>query len=52
MELTRLKSILDKVAPSYHLTYEPSDVSELKRQSSYFLELAVASIPIPTIRAT
>lgn len=30
MELTRLKSILDKVAPSYHLTYEPSDVTELK----------------------
>jgi len=30
MELTRLKEILDKVAPSYHLTYEPSDVTELK----------------------
>ena len=30
MELTRLKEILDKVASSYHLTYEPSDVTELK----------------------
>ena len=30
MELTKLKEILDKVAPSYHLTYEPSDVAELR----------------------
>ena len=30
MELTTLKGILDKAAPSYHLTYEPSDVMEQK----------------------
>lgn len=42
MELTRLKGILDKVAPSYHLTYEPSDVAELKTPIIIFSRVSSA----------
>lgn len=30
MQLTKLKSILDEVAPSYYLSFSPKDVEEIK----------------------
>ena len=30
MQLTKLKNILDEVAPSYYLSYSPKDVEEIK----------------------
>ena len=30
MQLTKLKSILDEVAPSYYLSFSPKDIEEIK----------------------
>ena len=30
MQLTKLKSILDEIAPSYYLSFSPKDVEEIK----------------------
>lgn len=40
MQLTRLKEILDSVAPSYYLTYQPSDVEEEKAPIIIFSKLS------------
>ena len=39
MQLTKLKSILDEVAPSYYLSFSPKDVEEIKTPIIVFSKL-------------
>ena len=56
MQLTKLKSILDEVAPSYYLSFSPKDVEEIKTPIIVFSKINVTfkefSDDLASIRTT